>query len=268
VSSACLNSLQQPLGIVLIEEYIVLNEQHPVISKTATQQTESSEEPRTKRMRLSDEAHEMDAESLLWIELAKLYRSMNDYDSIKGIFMRKTNLTTEYTKNGFYHESNNDYYQARKCYMDALDQDWSSQSNKIPRIEEELWQQSLLRCCTELTDWRAMCDWSTDEGSKSLGKLFGEDNYSLEFIFPYAFRSKLKLVLQGNIDEQKKHQDLIKFLHELEPEAKKYLAQSFCLEMALINLHQKDFNAAKYFAHMAIQKYLIVSELSCPPRFL
>jgi DNA-dependent protein kinase catalytic subunit len=254
ISNACLNSLQQSLGIILIEEYIVLNEHGSYYSDG---------QPKAKRLKLASESSGASTsspsnseESILWIELAKLYRSMNDYDSIKGIFMRKKNLTTEFTRNGFYHESNNDYYQARKCYIDAINYDWSAAQIEIPQIEDELWQQSLLRCCNELTDWKTMCEYSTCD--TTLKKLFKEDNYSMEYIFPYAFRSKVKLILQEDIAEQKKHQDLITFLNELEPDDKKYLEQGFCLEMALINLHQKDFNAAKYYAHLAIQKYLMV----------
>ncbi len=252
ISNACLNSLQQSLGIILIEEYIVLNEHGPIHPTDG--------QPRAKKIKLASESGSTlvasGEESVLWIELAKLYRSMNDYDSIKGIFMRKKNLTSEFTRNGFYHESNNDYYQARKCYIDALDYDWSAAQIEIPQIEDELWQQSLLRCCNELTDWKTMCEYSTCD--TSLKKLFKDDNYSMEYIFPYAFRSKVKLILQEDIAEQKKHHDLITFLNELEPDDKKYLEQGFCLEMALINLHQKDFNAAKYYAHLAIQKYLMV----------
>jgi hypothetical protein len=180
---------------------------------------------------------------------------MSDYDSIKGIFMRKADLTTEFTRNGFYHESNNDYYQAKKCYVDAMSHEWGEQ--RIPAIEEELWQESLLRCCNELTDWRTMCEYATHD--TSLKRLFKEDNYTLECVFPYAFRSKCKLVLQEDVAEQRKHVDLIQFVNELEADDKKYIEQGFCLEMALISLHQKDLNAAKYYAHIAIQNYLNVS---------
>ena len=168
--------------------------------------------------------------------------------------MRKANLTTEFTRNGFYHESNNDYYQARKCYLDAMNHDWGDVH--IPAVEEELWQQSLLRCCNELTDWSAMCECAMQD--TSLKQLFKEDNYSVEFVFPYAFRSKVKLVLQADVEEQRKHRDLITFVNELESDDKKYFEQSFCMEMALISLHQSDLNASKYYAHMAIQNYLNV----------
>ena len=74
ISTACLNSYQQPLGIILIEEYLILNELNDKI-----------EQPSTKRLKLE---YCTDKDDLLWIELAKLYRSINDYDSIKGIFMK------------------------------------------------------------------------------------------------------------------------------------------------------------------------------------
>ena len=116
----------------------------------------------------------------------------------------------------------------------------------------------MLRCCSELTDWKAMCQWTVEESGSSLNELFTSDPYSLEHLFPFAFKSKLKMILQESEKEQKKHDDLIGFIHALDSDGKKYLEQTFCTEMALINLHQKDFNAAKYYAYMAIQKYLMV----------
>ena len=196
----------------------------------------------------------------MWIELAKLYRSINDFDSIKGIFNKNQNLTTEYTKKGLEFESNNDFFQARKCYIDALNKEDSEEEDEeksqVSKVEEELWEQLMLRCCNELNDWKTMCEWTTQD--TSLKKLFTDDSYALDNLFPYALRSKIKLILQEGIDEQKKHEDLIKFIQELDSGGKKYLEQSFSIEMALINLHQKDLSAAKYYTYLAIQKYLMV----------
>ena len=81
--------------------------------------------------------------------------------------------------------------------------------------------------------------------------------YSCEYIFPYAFKSKLKLILKEDEAEQKKHQDLVHFMQGLDSDDKKCLEQSYCQELALLNLYQKDFNAAKYYSYLAIQKYLM-----------
>jgi DNA-dependent protein kinase catalytic subunit len=241
ISTSCLNSLQQTLGIILIEEYIIKNK-HTIEAA-----------PSAKRMKLSIKTTD---EISLWIELAKLYRSINDYDSIKGIFTRNINLMTEYTRKALEHESNYDYFNALKCYTEAFDKsDWKNNQEPL-EIEQELWEQSILRCCDELTDWKQMCEFSTRD--TNLKELF-MDSYSLEYIFPYAFKSKLKLILQEEKEkDQKKHQDLLDFIRNIENVNKQYLEQNYCLELALIYLHQKDFHAAKYYAQLCIEQYLQV----------
>ena len=134
---------------------------------------------------------------------------MNDYDSIKGIFEKNKSLTTEFTQQGFEFESNSDYDRARDCYQNALDQLKNQQLEaKIPSIEKELWEQSQLRCCNELTDWKEMDhlligDQKSPHQS-SLSKLFKESAYSLESLFPFAFRAKIKLILQEKSEQEQK----------------------------------------------------------------
>ena len=79
-----------------------------------------------------------DKDDLLWIELAKLYRSINDYDSIKGIFMKKSTLTSDFTKNGLLHESNNDFHRARICYQNGLESSNTENSSKRVKVVLEL----------------------------------------------------------------------------------------------------------------------------------
>lgn len=138
VGMACLNSLQQSFGIVLLEEYLALNENGRPRSSSDDDDDEgqqTSRPPATKRMRMSETAEgetsvavatassatssAYNDEAVIWIELAKLYRSMNDYDSIKGIFAgsaKRKNIVTEFTKNGLEFESNNDYYKVKYEY--------------------------------------------------------------------------------------------------------------------------------------------------------
>ena len=131
VGLACLNSLQQSFGIILLEEYLALNENGRSnksisgggrvddddggdgndLAATAAK-SRIGGPPASKRMRMCETTCQNE-EAAMWIELAKLYRSMNDYDSIKGIFAGSTkrkNIVTEFTKNGLEFESNSDYY--------------------------------------------------------------------------------------------------------------------------------------------------------------
>ena len=250
ISTACLNSLQQTLGIILIEEYIIENE---------TKQSTFSA-PSAKRIKLSNS--KSTEEISLWIELAKLYRSINDYDSVKGIFTRNMNSMTNYTFKALVYESNFDYYNARKSYEEAFNRDWKNDCEPLD-IEQDLWEQSILRCCDELTDWKKMCEFSMTD--TTLDELF-MDSYTLEYVFPFAFKSKLKLILQENVDEQKKHQDLLSFIGKVNNNNKQYLEQNYCLELALIYLHQKDFHASKYYAQLCIEQYLqVISDYTPEP---
>ena len=150
----------------------------------------------------------------MWLELAKLYRSVNDFDSIRGLFTAaaavSSSTVSEHTRLAFEHEASGDYYLARKCYTEALSSAAASDD------ERDLWEQSLMRCCSELTDWRAMADYfaSADNSgngnkpSKSLGALHERDADT----FPYAFRCKLKLILHEDVETQLKHADLVQFL--------------------------------------------------------
>ena len=90
-----------------------------------------------------------------------------------------------------------------------------------------------------------------------LGDLFGGDSYSLEQQFPYAFRATLKLVLRREGGERA--DALLEFVQGLDTDGRRYLEHAYCQEMALVNLHKRDLSAAKYFAHMAVKKYLMVS---------
>ena len=51
VSTACLNSLQQPLGIILLEEYLILNE--------FNEKDDSSGPPSTKRLKFSNDCEDV-----------------------------------------------------------------------------------------------------------------------------------------------------------------------------------------------------------------
>lgn len=141
--------------------------------------------------------------------------------------------------------------------IESTDQETESTALNPTRTEKDLWEESYLRCCNELTDWKSMCEYSTRSSTVSLRQLFSDFSSPDNILFPYAFKSKLKIILQEDIAEQRRHEDLIKFMAELDSDSKKSLEQSFALEMAIINLHQKDLSAAKYYANMAIERFLV-----------
>lgn len=245
VSAACLNSSQQSLGIVLLENYLIINGERKKPPKHDG--ASSSKKPKTSLKNDASRSEDLH----LWIELAKLYRSINDHDSLKGIFTHKLDSVTKYTQLAFEYEANCDFVSARDCYKDALD---DADVSAI-EIEQELWEQSLLRCCNELTDWNTMYKCSMRD--TSLNELFN-DAYSLDYVFPYAFRSNLKLLIDRKDSEEKKQalsQQISDFITVLDKDNKKFFEQSYSQELAMFYLSQSDLNASQYYAQMALEKY-------------
>ncbi|KAJ6662088.1 hypothetical protein lerEdw1_012553 [Lerista edwardsae] len=99
VSSSCLASLQQPVGILLLEQGLICL-------------SPEEEEPPSKRKRgktaLSPDVNR-------WIELAKLYRSVGNYDVLRDIFSGKIG-TKEITEKALLAEAKSDYAEAAKNY--------------------------------------------------------------------------------------------------------------------------------------------------------
>uniref|UniRef100_A0A8C8B914 DNA-dependent protein kinase catalytic subunit n=1 Tax=Otus sunia TaxID=257818 RepID=A0A8C8B914_9STRI len=98
VSTSCLASLQQPVGILLLEQALMA--------------LSPPEEPPAKRMRGRTE---LPPDMIRWIELAKLYRSLGDYDVLRGIFSGKIG-TKEITQKALLAEARSDYAEAAKYY--------------------------------------------------------------------------------------------------------------------------------------------------------
>lgn len=200
-------------------------------------------------------------ESLYWIELTKLYRSLNDFDSIKGIFLKNKNLISNSTRLGFINESNMNYHSAYSFFVESYNSCLNDNDNNIDKkkqVELEFLEESILRCCNELNDWNKMNNQATKDNSLLLIDLFNDnDSRKPEIIFPFAFRSSLKLILQSkDVNQQNKFK---KFLASLDANGRQYLEENFCQEMALYCIFNEDFDLAKHYGYKTKEKYLIVN---------
>ncbi|KAF3703361.1 DNA-dependent protein kinase catalytic subunit [Channa argus] len=102
ISSTCLVSLQQPSAILLLEESLL----HSGVQ----------EEPPAKRSR---GRKEVPPDTKKWIHLAKLYRSLEDYDVVRGIFGGKVG-TKSITSAALQAEANSDFAEAAKLYNEEM----------------------------------------------------------------------------------------------------------------------------------------------------
>ncbi|XP_060247015.1 DNA-dependent protein kinase catalytic subunit isoform X1 [Meriones unguiculatus] len=232
----CLASLQQPGGIRLLEEALL----HLV-----------PEEPPTKRVRgqtclLPD--------VLRWMELAKLYRSIGEYDVLRSIFSTELG-TKQDTHNALLAEARSNYSQAAKLYDEALNkQEWVD--GEPTEAEKEFWELASLDCYNNLSEWKVLeyCSVARigSENPLDLSKMWSEPFYQ-ETYLPYVIRSKLKLLLQGE-----GNQSLLTFVDEA---MRKELQQTvlelqYSQELSLLYILQDDIDRATYYIKNGIQIFM------------
>uniref|UniRef100_A0A4W5N3K6 DNA-dependent protein kinase catalytic subunit n=1 Tax=Hucho hucho TaxID=62062 RepID=A0A4W5N3K6_9TELE len=240
VSSSCLASLQQPTGILLLEEGLV--------------QGCSPEEPPAKRARGGRKEVPPDTEK--WIHLAKLYRSLGDYDVVRGIFGGKIG-TKSITCTALQAEASSNYAEAVRLYNEALNTEWSD--GEPTDTEKDFWEMAALEAYSHLTEWKSLqyCSIVNIDQNQPviLDKMWAEPFYQ-ETYLQYMMRSMLKQLQLGERD-----QALLSFVDAaMKVEERKALLEShYSQELSLLYILQEDYDRAKYYANNCLQVFMQVS---------
>ncbi|XP_010766865.1 DNA-dependent protein kinase catalytic subunit [Notothenia coriiceps] len=238
ISSTCLMSLQQPSGILLLEESLL-------------QGGGGHEEPSAKRSR---GRKEIPPDTNKWIHLARLYRSLEDFDVVRGIFGGKVG-TKSITCDALQAEANNDYAEAVKLYNGALNTElWSD--NEPTDSEKDFWEIAAMEAYSHLTEWKSLQYCSTvyiDENSPpNLEKMWSEPLYQ-DMYLQHMIRSMLKQLQLGETD-----QTLLTFIDKAMKveERKKLLESHYSQELSLLYILQEDYDRAKYYTNYAMQLFM------------
>ncbi|KAM7075469.1 DNA-dependent protein kinase catalytic subunit isoform 1-T1 [Molossus nigricans] len=236
VSASCLASLQQPVGICLLEEALL----HL-----------APQEPPPKRVRGRTR---LAPDVLRWMELAKLYRSVGEYDVLHGIFGSEIG-TKQITQNALLEEARSNYSEAAEQYNEALNrQEWVD--GEPTEAEKDFWELASLDCYNQLAEWKSLAYCSTvsvdNENPPDLNKMWNEPFYQ-ETYLPYMIRSKLKLLLQGEHD-----QSLLTFIDAaVTKELQKSIIElHYSQELSLLYILQNDLDRAKYYIENCIQIFI------------
>ncbi|KAJ3611495.1 hypothetical protein NHX12_021510 [Muraenolepis orangiensis] len=271
ISSSCLASLQQPSGILLLEDAL-------------RQATGGSAEPPAKRSR---GRKELPPETEKWIHLAKLYRSLEDYDVVRGIFGGKIG-TKEITCMALQAEANNDFAEAVKLYNEYVElynevtlphwyvelynevtlphwyvelynealnkEQWSD--GEPTESEKDFWDLAAMEAYSHLTQWKTLQYCSTvnidDSPEPDLDKMWTEPYYQ-DVYLGHMLRSMLKRLQQGERD-----QALLSFVDRamLVEERQRLLESHHSQELSLLYILQDDYDRAKYYANYAMELFM------------
>ncbi|XP_038580578.1 DNA-dependent protein kinase catalytic subunit [Micropterus salmoides] len=237
ISSTCLVSLQQPSGILLLEDGLL--------------HAGGQEEPPTKRSR---GRKEIPPDTNKWIHLARLYRSLEDYDVMRGIFGGKVG-TKSITCAALQAEANSDFAEAVKLYNQALNtEDWSD--GEPTDSEKDFWEIAAMEAYNHLTEWKSLQYCSTvniDENSPPNLELMWSEPLYQEMYLRHMIRSMLKQLQLGETE-----QTLLSFIDKAMrvEERKKLLESHYSQELSLLYILQEDYDRAKYYTNYAMQLFM------------
>ncbi|XP_027045855.1 DNA-dependent protein kinase catalytic subunit-like [Pocillopora damicornis] len=239
VSTACLTSLQQPIGIMLLEKQLLeIEDRGQSLNKRAKISVAPPSEVTT-----------------CWIELSKLYRSIGDYDVLRGIFTGHIG-TKDITRKAMEAEARGDYSQALKLYNEAIGTDDVWIKEELRQEEEDLWDVSRLQCLAELTKWKELEKCSVEsideKNPPDLDKVWSDTFYQENYL-PYLITSKLKLQCQGSGD-MTVNEFLTKAMKTSERAA--LLQSRHSDSLALMYILQDDCDRASYYAALCEQSFL------------
>ncbi|CAF3651048.1 unnamed protein product [Rotaria socialis] len=265
ISASTIASHLESVGILTIECFIRLNQMNESQLNTFG--------PLKKKLKSDPDLNNQLYKKIdQWLELAKCYRSLANYDDVRGIFSQTPGLKS-ITLRAIEEESHADFLLALNSYVTALEQyplTDETANDPILELEHEFWTQSMLNCCNQLNNWTIMSKHIFIDNT-TFDTLWS-NAHQLNYLMPYAIRAKLKLLISGNEKEQLEQDDLCQFFNNLSTNSnntvatanvettfvkRSYIEKQYPFELATFFLYQKDFDRAKYYIQYAKEQFLL-----------
>lgn len=250
ISASTIASHLESVGILTIECFIRLN--------LMNESKHNAYGPLRKKLKSDPDLNNQLYKKIdQWLELAKCYRSLANYDDVRGIFSQTPGLKS-ITLRAIEEESHADFLLALNSYITALEQNPLSDetiNDPILELENEFWTQSMLNCCNQLNNWTIMSKHIFIDNT-TFDTLWS-NAHQLNYLMPYAIRAKLKLLISGSEKEQLEQDDLCQFFNNLSANSnntvatgnvettfvkRTYIEKQYPFELATFFLYQKDFD--------------------------
>nr|XP_018666849.1 DNA-dependent protein kinase catalytic subunit isoform X1 [Ciona intestinalis] len=243
ISSSSLASNKHALGITLLEQYII-DDKHSV------------KEPSHKKQKTHVSG--MGNNPVLWIELARLYKSLDEFDVLRGIFSGDSE-SNKSTAKGLALEDCGDYTAAYKVYNEALHkEDWE---NDVSEVEKDVWEDCLINCFKNLARWdqvNAVCDAELndylEDTNCSLKQVWRVPEYEQRFL-DTSVHSKLLLLLQGNIEAGNELCEFFDDSMQGDDARKNMVEKNYSEHLAMMYIYKGDYDSAKFYADKAADSF-------------
>uniref|UniRef100_UPI00358ED0A1 DNA-dependent protein kinase catalytic subunit isoform X2 n=1 Tax=Myxine glutinosa TaxID=7769 RepID=UPI00358ED0A1 len=228
VSSASLGALQQATGILLLEESLI---QYPAAAPNTERPTKRSRGPPAPNP----------PDTARWLELARLYRSLGDWDTVGGLFSERL-ASQKATQQGLDAEARGDFVSAARIYNEALgEDDWGF--CPPTHAEKDYWERARMECYRQLCSWQYLDQCTSAALDDDLDCIW-DDPFNQECYLPAMMESKTRLAVKGNLD-----QAFFSFVDKaMEVKDRRDLLESYYpRELATLYLLQGDHHRARHY---------------------
>ncbi|KAK7005038.1 DNA-dependent protein kinase catalytic subunit, partial [Biomphalaria glabrata] len=240
VGTSSITSNQQSLGIMVLEENLIKSDSTEVANRSKkSRQTRSLPSP----------------ELAEWIQLSRLYKSANEFDIVQGIFSDQLG-TKDQTRKAIEAEARGDFKTANLIYSQIIaQQDWKD--GDPLEAEVDFWDISRMECLDHLSQWKDLETISVkgvdSSDQPNLDRVWDDGFYQEQYL-PYVIRSKLKLLLSGDANQQ----SLLTFVDNCmtDLQKKQHLENRYCSELALMSLWQQSYDRSRHYCNMAFRGFL------------
>ncbi|KAI6646753.1 DNA-dependent protein kinase catalytic subunit [Oopsacas minuta] len=240
VSTSCLVSCQQLAGIMVLENQLL---------QGAGECTESSRGSKRSKGAMQAPTEE----TSIWIELGRLYKSIEDFDTLRGIFGSQIG-TQELTKRGIEAEETNNYLGAYKIYKNALEH---AEEGTASQEEQDLWEDSLMGCLENLGKWKELesnilSSMSEEDDPYTDLMQVWNDDYYVERHLPRLMKTKVKLQIAGRKDNSFDQFIKNSFQNDLH---RSILETHYSEQLALYYLVKNNVDRAKHYVQYTVQNF-------------
>ncbi|XP_067947368.1 DNA-dependent protein kinase catalytic subunit-like [Watersipora subatra] len=228
---------QQPSGVVALE------------CRLACEETKT-DGPKAKRRKTSTASTSTpfnEANALTWTDLARLHKSLGNYDMVHSIMSEKVNVH-ELTRQALEKESRHDYEAAADLYESVL------QNEKLEELVElSLIDDGRLHCLEQLSSWEEM-------GETLLANLGGDvSSLWADTSKDYYLKAYMKCQTRRLMDWKSGRLSFLDFIDESckVAEQRSILEINHSEELSLIFMAQKDFERAKQYHQLSCERFLL-----------
>ncbi|KAH9508229.1 hypothetical protein Btru_050515 [Bulinus truncatus] len=240
LAACAIASNQQTLGVLVLEENLIKSDFSDLTNKS-------------KKSRQPKNAPSPDLAE--WIQLSRLYKSVNDLDIVQGIFSDQLG-TKEETRRAIEAEARGEYKTANSIYSEIIGrQNWEDGDPLDAEID--FWDISRMECLDHLSQWKDLETISVrgvdSSDQPNLDRVW-DDGFYQENYLPYVMRSKLKLLLSGDENQQ----SLLTFVDNCmtDSQKKQYLENRYSNELALMFMWQQFNDRSRYYSNMSLRGFL------------